>query len=219
MAKIAIYFMPGLAAGPEIFEHLNLSAKKYSFHYLQWIKPLTLDESIASYALRLSNDIKEENPVLIGVSFGGIMVQEIGKILNTKKVILISSVKTSKEFPKIIKIAKFTKIHALFPTSLVSDFENYMKYFLGKSLKKKALVYKKYLSVKDKTYLDWALNTIINWEQEVSQKNTLHIHGANDGVFPIKNIQNSIPIKDGTHAMVLTKAKEISTIIDKHLTF
>jgi len=33
MDKIAIYFIPGLAAGPEIFENLNLSKDKYNINY------------------------------------------------------------------------------------------------------------------------------------------------------------------------------------------
>jgi pimeloyl-ACP methyl ester carboxylesterase len=218
MPKIAIYFMPGLAADKEIFEHLNLSSEKYSFHYLKWIQPIDLSETIADYALRLSNDIKEKNPVLVGVSFGGIIVQEMSKFLITQQIILISSVKTTNELPKRIRISKFIKIHKLFPITIVSNFEKYTKYFLGKSLKKRAKIYKKYLSVRDKTYLNWAINNVVNWEQNSPQKNLIHIHGTNDRIFPIKNIENTITINGGTHIMILTKAKEISKIIDTTLT-
>jgi len=55
------------------------------------------DESLESYAKRLSEHIpKNDEVVLIGVSFGGIIVQEIHKLVNTKKVIIISSVKHCK---------------------------------------------------------------------------------------------------------------------------
>jgi len=56
MAKIPIYFMPGLAAGPEIFEHLKLSSEIYEFYYLEWIEPIDLDESIFNYALRITKE-------------------------------------------------------------------------------------------------------------------------------------------------------------------
>jgi esterase/lipase len=36
---------------------------------------------------------QKENPVLIGVSFGGILVQEMAKHIDARKVIIISSVK------------------------------------------------------------------------------------------------------------------------------
>jgi len=218
MNKIAIYFVPGLAAGPEIFENLNLSQDKYNIHYLEWKKPLALEESISNYAMRMSEEVKEENPVLVGVSFGGIMVQEMSKFINTKKIILVSSIKTNHELPRLFKLAKFTKAYKLFPTNIVSNFEDYNKYFLGKSLKKRAKTYSKYLSVRSKTYINWSISAVLNWEQDKSSKNIIHIHGTDDNVFPLKNIDNCITIKDGSHVMIITKAKKVSKIIDEVLT-
>lgn len=211
--------MPGLAAGPEIFENLELDKEKYELHYLKWFRPLAHEESISNYAMRLCEDIKSEKPVLIGVSFGGIMVQEMSKFIDTKKVIIISSVKEKSELPKKFHLAKFTKVYKLFPTNIVSNFEDYAQYFLGKSLKKRAKVYKKYLSVRSKTYLNWSISKVVNWDQEKPLENVIHIHGTKDHVFPIKNISNCIEIKSGSHIMILTKAKKISKIIDDVLTF
>jgi esterase/lipase len=219
MKKIPIYFMPGLAAGPEIFKKLALDKEKYTFHYLKWIKPLDVEERIDNYAFRLSAKIKEENPVLVGVSFGGIMVQELAKFLNPRKVIIISSVKSPDELPGRFKFAKSTKIYKLFPIKVIENFEDYTKYFLGKTLKRKADLYKKYLYVRSKESLKWSIYTIIKWEQIKPIENIIHIHGSADTIFPIKNIKNAIEIKEGTHIMILTKAKKISKIIDKILTF
>lgn len=219
MKKIHIYFMPGLAAGPEIFKKLTLDKEKYTFHYLKWMKPIDIEEKIDNYALRLSAKITEENPVLVGVSFGGIMVQELAKFLNPRKVIIISSVKSPDELPKRFRFAKFTKIYKLFPIKVIENFEDYTKYFLGKTLKKKADLYKKYLYVRTKESLKWSIYSIIKWEQIKPIENIIHIHGSADIVFPIKNIKNAIEIKEGTHIMILTKAKKISKIIDKVLTF
>ena len=49
-------------------------------------------------------------------------------------------------------------------------------------------------------------------------QNITHIHGTNDHVFPIKNIKNCIEIEDGTHSMIITKAKKLSKIIHETLT-
>jgi esterase/lipase len=219
MKKIPIYFMPGLAAGPEIFTNLELDEEKFTLHYLKWINPVSVAEKIDKYAFRLSKEIKEESPILIGVSFGGIMVQELAKFVHPKKVIIISSVKSPNELPGRFKFAKFTRIYKLFPIKIIENFEDYTKYFLGKSLKKKANLYKKYLYVRSKESLKWSIYTIIKWEQIKPTENIIHIHGDADMVFPIKNIENAIKIKNGTHAMILTKAKEISKIIDTVLTF
>lgn len=218
MSKIPIYFMPGLAAGPEIFENLELNSEVYEFHYMKWIKPLTIEESLANYAMRMSNEIKHEKPVLVGVSFGGILVQEISKFIDTKKVIIISSVKSNKELPKSYKVASKSKLYKLFPTKIVSNFENYTKFFIGKSLQKRARLYKKYLSVRNNKYLKWSIHNVLHWQQKEPLENITHIHGNNDHVFPIKNIKESIIIESGTHIMILNKAKKISKIIHDTLT-
>lgn len=218
MDKIALYFIPGLAAGPEIFENLNFSKDKYNINYLEWKEPLAIDESISNYAMRMCEDVKEKDPVLVGVSFGGIMAQEMSKFINTRKIILVSSVKTNQELPKRFKLAKFTKAYKLFPTNIVSNFEDYAKYFLGKSLQKRAKIYKKYLSVRSKSYIIWSISAVLNWKQNKLIQNIIHIHGTDDKVFPIKNIDKCINIKGGNHVMIITKGKKISKIIDKVLT-
>lgn len=210
--------MPGLAAGPEIFENISLPDNQYELHYLTWLEPLYLKETITNYAMRMVGEVKHKKPVFVGVSFGGIMVQEMSKFMDVEKVIIISSVKSKRELPRRFKLAATSKIYKLFPTKIVSNFEDYTKYFVGKTLEKKAKLYKKYLSVRGKEYLKWSIYNVIHWNQEKSLENIVHIHGTEDEIFPIKNIQNCITIKNGNHSMIIIKAKEISKIIHQHLT-
>lgn len=212
-----IYCMPGLAAGPEIFYNLNFEGN-YKVHYLEWLQPLSLEETLVNYAGRMCLEIKHENPILIGVSFGGVLVQEMSKIIKVQKVIIISSVKSTSELPTRFTVASKSKIYKLFPTSLISNFEDYAKFFIGKSLEKKAKLYKKYLAVRDELYLKWSIHNAINWKQEKAPENITHIHGTADTIFPVKHIKEAHFIKDGTHAMVITRAKEISKIIHESLT-
>ncbi len=211
--KIHIYFVPGLAASSKIFEFIKLPENKFELHFLEWLIPLSLSESIEEYAKRMSAYITEENPVLVGVSFGGIMVQEMSKHVNAQKVIIISSVKSKNEFSKRLKILQKTKAYKLFPTKVVSNIEDFSSIVFGRFAKKRIELYKKYLSVRDETYLTWAIDHVLNWQQTMPQKNILHIHGENDHIFPIKNIKNCIPIDNGTHIMILNKAKTINGIL------
>ena len=220
MSKIPIYFLPGLAAGPEIFENLRLSNSVYDLYYLQWKMPLHQKETVANYAMRMCEDILHKNPVLVGVSFGGIMVQEMSQFITTKKVIIISSVKDKKELPKRFQLASFTKIYKLFPSKIIANFEDYTKFSLGKSLKKRAALYKKYLSVRDRSYLHWSIYNVINWNGvKKTSENLVHIHGTEDKVFPLKNISNCVVVEGGTHVMILRKSKTITKHIHESLTF
>ena len=87
--------MPGLAASSMVFENIKLDGKKYSLHRIDWIQP-EKNESIKTYCVRLSKKIKHKNPILLGVSFGGIIAQELDKIIKVKKLIIVSSVKSHK---------------------------------------------------------------------------------------------------------------------------
>ncbi|MBN4082757.1 alpha/beta hydrolase [bacterium AH-315-A23] len=211
--KLHIYFVPGLAASPKIFEYLQFPKDKYELHFLEWLLPLSDKETIEDYAKRMANLVLEENPVLVGVSFGGIMVQEMSNHLNPKKIIIISSVKSKHELPKRLKAIQLTKAYKLFPTKAISNIEQFTEYTFGDFAKKRVKLYKEYLSVRDEKYLAWAIYNVLNWQQTNPIKNTLHIHGVDDGVFPIKYIKNCVAIDKGTHVMILYKAKSISKII------
>ena len=213
MEKIQIYFVPGLAASEKIFENLRFPKEKFETNCIEWKIPTSIEESIEDYAKRMCSEIKHDNPVLVGVSFGGIMVQEMSKIINAKKVILVSSIKSNNELPTLLKVAQKTKVYKLFPAKFIENLENYTKYFVGDFLKKRAELYEMYLSVRDPDYLHWSIYNVLHWNQKENLENIIHIHGTKDHIFPIKFIKGCIKIENGTHEMILTKPK----IISKHI--
>ncbi len=203
---IHVYLMPGMAASPKIFEHIKLSENQFEIHYLEWIIPVD-KETISDYALRLSKDIKHDNIVLLGVSFGGVLVQEINKHVKARKLIIVSSVKSMHELPKRMLITKVTKAYKLVPTQLASNIDIFAKYAFGSNVNKRLELYRKYLSVNDSKYLSWAIENMVCWNQTDYNPEIIHIHGDNDAVFPIKNIVNCITIENGTHIMIINKYK------------
>jgi len=215
--KIHVYFMPGLAASSKIFEHITLPSDMYELHYLSWLLPEAINESLDHYIQRLRKLIKHENSILIGVSFGGIIVQELAQIMAVRKIIIISSIKNLAEIPKRLKVLKATKAYKLFPAKTMSKIEKFNDFGFNKSLKKKSEMYNRYLDVRDEQYLNWAIYNVLHWQPKSNQQNIVHIHGSADGIFPIKHIKNSIVIEGGTHAMIITKAKKISKIIEENI--
>ncbi|MFI2742848.1 alpha/beta hydrolase [Zhouia sp. PK063] len=203
---VHVYFMPGMAANATIFEHIQLPEQQFKMHFLNWFLP-EKNESLTNYALRMVKHIKHENPILVGVSFGGILIQEMAKHIKTRKNIVISSVKLSKELPRRMQLAKKTKLYKMLPTGLVNNVALVAKLAFGETAKKHIDLYEKYLSVRDKYYLDWSIDSIINWQQYEVLPNTIHIHGAKDNVFPIRYINECITIPTGTHIMIINKFK------------
>lgn len=214
MDKIPVYFMPGLAASPEIFERIQLPPETFEMHFLTWEIPLK-NETLTAYAERIAKLVVPNGAVLIGVSFGGVVVQEMAKFLNLRKLIIISSVKSNLELPRRMKITKFTKAYKLVPVSLLSHIEVLNKFSFGAMIQKRLKLYEKYLSVRDKHYLAWAIEQVIVWDRKVADEKVIHIHGDADEVFPVRYISNCIKVKGGTHVMILSKYKWLNENLPK----
>lgn len=203
---IHVYFVPGMAANPLIFENIKLPENQFKMHWLEWLIPVE-NESISDYSKRMVEKIEHDNVVLLGVSFGGIVAQEMSKHLTLRKLFVVSSVKTKHELPKRMKLAKLTKAYKFLPTSLIENIDSLANYTFGKSIKKRVSLYRKYLSIRDKIYLDWAIEQMVCWEQDKPIPGAIHIHGEKDAVFPHKHLGDCITVKGGTHIMIINKYK------------
>ena len=213
--KIPIYFLPGLAANASIFKNIKLDTDRFEMYFLEWMIPFE-EESISDYALRFCSKVNHSNAVLVGVSFGGIIAQEMNLVHNFRKIVIISSVKTRQELPLHLQLAGKTKVYKLMPTSFFAqNIDLLSKYAFGKPIVKRLDLYKQYLSITDKRYLDWAIKQVVSWYQEQSDSNLVHIHGDKDLIFPIENINDSIVVKGGTHIMILNKYKWLNENLPK----
>ena len=215
-----IYFVPGMAADVSIFEFIRLPQDRYQTHMIPWKIP-EKKESLEAYAKRMCREIKHDKVILIGVSFGGVVVQEMSKHINLEKLIIISSVKSKSELPRRMKLARKTGIYKLLPTFVVSKINNWEKLAVGDFAKKRAAMYQKYLSINDKRYLDWAIKNMVCWDQDNPPEGLIHIHGNRDIIFPISNIKNCVTVDKGTHVMIINRAnwfnKNLPEIIEKDL--
>jgi pimeloyl-ACP methyl ester carboxylesterase len=203
---IHVYLMPGMAANPTIFEHIKLPQDQFEIHWLDWIIPLK-DESLTDYAKRMTKQINHDNIVLLGVSFGGILVQEMAKFVKVRKLFVVSSVISKNQMPKRFRIARKTKAYKLLPTQLIGSIDVLAKYAFGEFIKKRINLYRKYLSVDSKVYLDWAIKQMVFWDQVDPPEGVIQIHGDKDGIFTNSCNGNCIVVKGGSHIMVINKYK------------
>ncbi len=215
--KKHIYFVPGTAANAKIFERLALPEALYECHYLEWMLPSSKDETIEDYAGRLCQKIKHQNPILVGVSFGGVMVQEMAKHIACEKIVLISSIKSHHELSNKMQFIRDTKAYRLFPSRILNSILRFIAAVSTSKTTRRLEQYQMYLSFREPLYLNWAIKQVLQWKQTSPLPNTIHIHGTNDFIFPIHYIKNCISIEKGTHIMIVTKAKTISAQLLKNL--
>ncbi|RDK87173.1 alpha/beta hydrolase [Marinirhabdus gelatinilytica] len=207
--KTHVYFVPGLAAGKEIFKNIRLPKDRFEMHILTWQIP-EKKEPIAKYAKRMASQVTHKSAVLVGVSFGGVVVQEMAHFLQLRKLIIISSVKNRKELPRRLKVARATRAYKLLPTKMLLSAEDLTKYSVGPRSKKRLALYQAFLHVRNERYLNWAIKNMVCWKPKEKIEDIVHIHGDGDIIFPIKNIQDCVVIEGGTHIMLLNKGGEVS---------
>jgi len=209
-----IYCISGLGADERAFSRLQIHG--YKLQYLPWLQPLK-NETIEHYAKRMSEGITEENPILMGLSFGGMMSIEISKLIGVDKIIIISSIKSSAELPSWMRRSGKLRINKFFSMRSYRMLEPIQNRFLGVSTADEIAMVRNYRQKAHIVYTNWAVNEAINWRNNWQHPSIFHIHGDNDKLFPIKNVFPTHVVKGGGHFMIMNKADEVSIHINSIL--
>lgn len=205
-----VYCISGLGADEKVF--CNLHLKGHKLKYIPWLVPHKR-ETIKQYARRMAEHIEQESPVLLGVSFGGMIGIEIAKQMKLKQLIIVSSIKSTAELPGWMKLAGKIKLNKLIPAKSYRLTEKIDNNRLGATTKEEKDMVRTYRKKADPVFLDWAIQEILNWKNDWQPDNIIHINGDKDKIFPIKKIKPTHIIKEGTHMIIYNRAKEVSESI------
>ena len=206
-----LYGISGLGADRRVFDFLELTCPLIP---IEWIEPLE-NESIEAYSLRLSEAIDtEEDFVLIGVSFGGLVAVEISKILKPRQTILISSAETKDELRGLYRGAGKTGLLKALPTKLFDPPRRAASFIFG--TKRKALL-NSILDDTDLKFAKWAVNELVNWKNQERIDGIIRIHGTHDKLIPWKGTGKVDLIEAGEHFMIVDRAQEVSDLINKRI--
>lgn len=211
-----IYFLSGLGADERAFQKIKLPAG-YEIRHIPW-EPVKGDETIETYARRLSVSIDNSKPfMLAGLSFGGIIASEISKFLKPEKLILFSSVMTRQELPRIYRMAGKPNFERLLPNSFLSLSRPLLYWFLSPLDQESRRLIAAFLKRKDPVFSRWALGQISRWQNEEIFEPHLHIHGGRDRIFPASLTQADYVIQGGGHFSVITHAEEVNLLLKREL--
>ena len=210
-----IYCISGFGADERVFGKIDFG--DHDVHFIQWKIP-EKHESIQNYAARMAKEVKHANPILIGLSFGGMMAIEIAKLIPVEKVILVSSVCCRKELPFYMKITSALNLNRLIPMKPYRILEPLENYNLGVENDEQKKLLKQYRNSLNLQYSNWAIDQVVNWKNEWLPSSYIHIHGTKDHIFPIKYIIRPDYVIEGTgHLLLMNKADEVNKILEKEL--
>jgi len=209
------YFISGLGADRRVFYKIQLPAGYQPVH-LDWIEPLP-NEKFSDYAKRFSKLItRDEDFILIGLSFGGMLVTELAKIVPPRMTIIISSVSCYQELPWYFKLAGKLGLQKILTPSIYKQ-ATLLNRLMGPGSKEMKRIVYDYVRRTDPGFIRWSLNEILHWNQNNRLSGVIHIHGSNDHLLPCRDTQADYIVKKGGHLMVMNRAQEVNKILEQVL--
>lgn len=207
-----LLFFSGMGADHRAFQYLKLEG--YEKVFFDWIPPLP-DEKLKDYAQRLvKNYPPRPEDVLIGLSMGGFVAQEVAAVYRVQIVIIISSLRSGETLQPLFTAAEKINLLQLVKEDLLKKTIVAGANLVLPQNKKRIRLIAEMLDQFDGAYYKWAMNQVLHWNGADATCPVHHIHGDKDEIFPIKNVKNALIIKGGNHLMITIKAEEVSEYIN-----
>ncbi|GAB3535169.1 hypothetical protein GCM10027443_23570 [Pontibacter brevis] len=211
-----IYLISGLGADWRMFQFLKLPTQ-FQRHDVEWLRPESINEPLQAYVKRLKQQITAPDPILIGLSFGGVAAIELAKVLKPRKTIIISSLATRHALPWYYRVLGSTRLHHWVPLKVLQRALPFAPWFFGAHTPSNKELLKEVILDIDELFLRWSMGQLLNWQQEEVLPGLVHIHGTADRVLPLYKRPGLIIVPGGEHLMVMHHAGEISAILKKIL--
>ena len=205
-----IYCISGMGADERAFK--KLSVPGFEIVPVKWTA-YDKNDTMSSYAQKLLKQIPESNPIVLGLSLGGMLSVEVGKIIQTRKIILVSSAKTTAELPRIGRNPSLKNVVQLLPSGMFGHASLMNTKMIGAESEDDRKLLTDMMRDTDPGFIKWSLGAVVGWNNTTYPKEVFHIHGTSDKIIPSKNVHPDVWVKGGTHIMVYNRAPEVSRII------
>lgn len=212
--KKTLVFIPGLGADSRLFVHQQKAFKNSMFP--PWLKP-ERGELLTHYARRWAKRLKlKPDCCLVGVSFGGMVAQEMARWVKPGAVLLIGSCRSPAHIPTYLKLAGSLPTWPGFSKKLCGIFPETSGYFLGaKNSAQRKLLIQMFLDTPN-DFAKWTVNAIRTWDGcRANGTRIFHIHGEKDHLIPLRRVQPDQVILGGGHLINLTHPREVNEFIRK----
>ena len=215
--KHKVYFIPGQAADGRSFQWINLD-EHFETQIIEHQVP-DKGDLMPDYARKLAAEIDTTEPFsIVAVSLGGMTAVEMCKFLNPEQLIIVASAKGRAELPKRYHVASKIPLYHIFGGNFLKWTTNRIRLLFepdGESVNELST---SMLNDLDPKYFKRAVHMILQWQNTVVPEGIVHIHGEVDNTIPSKNIKEPrIMLEDGSHMMIMTRADEISAIVNQTL--
>ena len=216
MARRIIY-ISGIGADSRAFSHLRIKGS-YEHVYTDWISA-NRDETFVSYCKRFRNQYHiESNDILLGLSFGGLIAQQIGHFLHSQKVVMISSFRSRNDLQGFWNFCLRFNLHLTFPPFRIPLIADIITISLNAQNKEGSKLLRDMQKDADFRFIKWALQKIRDTDLTTAFKDSyLVMNGNKDLLVKDWKSTGSITIDQGSHFMVHNHASRLASLIEEYL--
>jgi hypothetical protein len=201
------YLIPGLGADERVFRRLRLAG---TVHVLTWLAPQSPTEPLAHYAARLAEAVPVAEPCwLMGVSFGGLLAQEIVRLRPLARVVLISSLGSPHDLPPLLRLAGATGLHRLVPFGLLKWVPRLAQWFFGARGGTEYRLLRQILADTDPVFARWATAQLLAWRGPGSPT-AVRVHGTHDRLLPAGTAHIDYLVPRAGHFLIVSHAAQVS---------
>ncbi len=207
-----IHLVPGLGADHRIFDRLLVDAPHRYAH--DW--PIMPEgSSLVDFAKRLAQQIDSSRPhILIGMSMGGMVVQEMAAFTKPVAVAIISSWKGPNEMPLPIRTLRGTHPERVLTKAMLLRIMPVIRWQMGVEHTDAMELLESFALATTLDRLKIQVAAVLDWEGPSQPlPNLVHIHGDNDRLMPLGSITGALVVKGGSHFMVYQKSAEVERIL------
>lgn len=206
------YLIPGLGADERVFRRLRLTG---TVHMLNWLAPQSPTEPLAHYAARLAEAVPLAEPCwLVGVSFGGLLAQEIGRLRPLARVVLISSLGQPTDLPPLLRLAGATGLHRLLPFGLLKWLPRAAQWFFGARGGTEYRLLRQILHDTDPAFARWATAQLLAWRGP-GLPGVVRLHGTRDRLLPASTTHIDYLVPGAGHFLIVSHAAQVSQVLNE----
>ena len=216
MVKTVVHCVPGLGADHRLFGRLHLP--DHELRWLDWPQ-MPIGSSVKDFAEALSQRVDPRFAhVLLGVSFGGMVVQEMAATTGAQRVVIVSSWKGVREMPMHIRLLQGSHAEKLLVPGFMRRMLPMVRWQMGVQDADDEALLDAFLNTTSLEQLRVQIAAVLGWKgPEQPVRKLVHLHGDKDLLMPVERIVDPIVIKGGTHFMVFNRAEEVSAAIRRAL--
>ncbi|MGI4864672.1 MAG: alpha/beta hydrolase [Janthinobacterium lividum] len=204
------YLIPGLGADERVFRGLHLSGPSAVLH---WLPPQSPTEPLRHYAARLAEAVPLGQPCwLVGVSFGGLLALEIGRLRPLARVVLISSLADARQLPPLLKLGRATGLYRLVPFGLLPRLPRLAQWFFGARNGREYQLLARILRDTDPAFARWTTRQLLHWDSTGVPAAT-RLHGTHDRLLPASAASIDYPVPGAGHFMIVSHAAQVSRLL------